>query len=193
MLAQLRHITRPDRCLFVCVCGGERMSFCLCVAVCWSMYPTATLSCSGDGWVGCSCSQQVLTPEAGPSMSSSPTRPTGIDCWSSAITVCVCVCQGKSPREEERDSHPSCQLFYYVSDWSFSGRQAAWQPTTRLWSLSNVLFWVFFLLFVWLSVWYFCSAYSHTYIGYLCSICMSRCIQSFYVSPNIVIYTCMYV
>ncbi|CAB1457173.1 unnamed protein product, partial [Pleuronectes platessa] len=31
--------------------------------------------------------QRVLTPEAGPSMPSSPTVPTGIDCWSSAITA----------------------------------------------------------------------------------------------------------
>lgn len=103
MLAQLSIITRPDRCLRICVC----------VCVC----PMATLSSSGDGWICCSCSQQVLTPEAGPSMSSSPTTPILAQRAGSlpllpprmyvCVYVCVCVCgrdrERERTREEERE------------------------------------------------------------------------------------------
>lgn len=110
--------------------------------------------------------QRVLTPEAGPSMPSSLTTPTGIDCWSSAITASPCVCVGERERgrergteggrERERDSHPSCQLFYYVSDRGLPGRQAAWQSAQQSCGVCPMFCFVFCL---WL-----CKLYLHIHI-----------------------------
>ena len=114
--AETYHETRqmPARaceCVCVCVC----VCVCLCLCVPWP------LCLSPDGWICCSCSQQVLTPEAGPSMSSSPTTPilaqrAGflplLPPW---VCTCVCMCVGETEREKkggEREIHVlSCQLF----------------------------------------------------------------------------------
>lgn len=117
--------------------------------------------------------QQVLTPEASPSMPSSPTMPVGTGYWFSAITLSLSLslthCGSErerekqrkeaSKRESERGSRPSCQLFYYTADRGLPGRQAACHQNCG--DCPVFLFLLFICLF--LSLCSMCSVYFHMY------------------------------
>lgn len=137
------------------------MCFCESVAVCqhmyripWSFSPALVMA----GLVA-AVVQQVLTPEASPSMPSSPTMPVGTGYWFSAITLSLSQRKEASKRESERGSRPSCQLFYYTADRGLPGRQAACHQNCG--DCPVFLFLLFICLF--LSLCSMCSMYFHMY------------------------------
>lgn len=117
--------------------------------------------------------QQVLTPEASPSMPSSPTMPVGTGYWFSAITLSLSLslthCGSERERETEKGSEQERERERFASFLPIvllhsrqgPSREAGCLPS-ELWRLSSVFIFVVYL-FVSYIVFYVLCVFPHVH------------------------------